>query len=73
MFSFPEKGGYMSEQTERMLRLGEVETRLAISRWTIYDWIRSGTIHAMRLPSGYFRIPESEVERILQEREPTPA
>lgn len=63
----------MTEQIERMLRLGEVEIRLGVSRWTLYDWIKEGTIEAMRLPSGYFRIAESEVERILQEREPTPA
>ena len=63
----------MTKQIERMLRLGEVETRLGVSRWTLYDWIKGGTINAMRLPSGYFRIPESEVERILNERKPVPA
>ena len=62
----------MPDQVKRMLRLGEVETRLGVSRWTLYEWIKSGTIKAIRLPSGYFRIPESEVERILQESEPAP-
>ena len=60
----------MTEQMERVLRLAEVEIRLGVSRWTLYDWIKGGTIHAMRLPSGYYRIPESEVKRILQERIP---
>ena len=60
----------MTEQIERMLRLGEVEVRLGVSRWTLYDWIKANTINAIRLPSGYFRIPESEVQRILQERIP---
>lgn len=60
----------MSEEITRMLRLGEVETRLGIGRWTIYDWIKNGTIQAIRLPSGYYRISENEVERILSGKVP---
>ena len=40
--------------------------RLSISRWTTYAWIAEGRIKSVKL-GRLVRIPESEVERIVQE------
>ncbi len=53
---------------ERMLPLNEVEQRLQLSRWSLWNWIRDGKLHAEKLPNGHYRVTESEVERILRER-----
>lgn len=39
--------------------------RVSRKKKTIYRWIERGWIKRIRLPSGYFLIPESEVERVL--------
>ena len=49
---------------KRMLRLVEVEQRLGVSRWCIYDWIQEGKVDAIKLPTGHYRIPEEVVERL---------
>ena len=40
--------------------------RLAISRWTVYAWISEGRIKSVKI-GRLVRIPESEVDRIVQE------
>jgi len=40
---------------------------LGISRQTLWEWTKKGIIKAVRLPTGRFRYPESEVKRILEE------
>jgi len=40
--------------------------RLSISRWTVYAWISEGRIKSVKV-SRLVRIPESEVDRIVQE------
>jgi len=47
-----------------MLRLREVGSILGLSRWTLYRWIKAGKLAVLRLPSGHFRVPERELERI---------
>ena len=54
------------ERRERMLRSGEVARMLGVDRHTVVKWIKEGWIKAVRLPSGRYRIPESEVRRILE-------
>lgn len=39
---------------------------LCISRWTVYAWIQEGRIKSVKI-GRLRRIPESEVERIVQE------
>jgi excisionase family DNA binding protein len=41
---------------------------LDISRQALWKWIKEGKISAVKLPSGRFRIPESEVVKIMQGR-----
>lgn len=43
---------------------------LKVTTGTIYRWISEGKLAYTRLPSGYYRIPASEISRILT---PTPA
>ena len=53
---------------EKLLKISEVAKILNVSRHTILNWIREGKIRAIRLPSGRYRIPESEVRKILEGR-----
>jgi len=54
------------EKKERMLRSGEVAELLGVDRHTVVKWIKEGKIRAVKLPSGRYRIPESEVRKILE-------
>jgi len=56
------------ERRERMLRSGEVTEILGVDRHTVVKWIKEGKIKAIKLPSGRYRIPESEVKKILEGR-----
>lgn len=50
---------------ERLLTTVEVAERLDVSRGTVLNWCRAGELMYVRYPSGQYRIPPSEVERIL--------
>ena len=54
---------------ERMLPLSEVEQLLSLTRWSLWGWIRDGKLIAAKQPNGHYRVAESEVRRILSERE----
>ena len=56
------------EKKERLLRSGEVAELLGVDRHTVVKWIKEGKIRAIKLPSGRYRIPESEVKKILEGR-----
>ena len=56
----------MTEKTLVMLSPKEFANRLSISRWTVYAWIAAGRIKSTKI-SRLVRIPESEVDRIVQE------
>ncbi len=56
----------MQENNLVMLSPKEFADRLSISRWTVYAWISEGRIKSVKI-SRLVRIPESEVERIVQE------
>ena len=47
-----------------MLKLAEVEIELGVSRWTLYDWLKSGKIRALRLPCGHYRVSREEVNKL---------
>ena len=49
-----------------MLSPKEFADRLSISRWTVYAWISEGRIKSVKI-ARLVRIPESEVDRIVQE------
>ena len=50
---------------ERRYRTGEVAKALSVSRKTVRKWIKEGKIKAERTLGGQYRIPESEVRRLL--------
>ena len=52
--------------TLSLLSPKEFANRLSISRWTVYAWIQTGQIKSVKI-GRLVRIPESEVERIVQE------
>ncbi len=54
----------MSEVSEKLLTTGEVARRLQVSRRTVQRWIKEGKLRALKYPSGHFKVPESEVEKI---------
>jgi len=56
----------MQERNLVMLSPKEFAYRLSISRWTAYAWIQEGRIRSTKI-GRLVRIPESEVERIVQE------
>jgi excisionase family DNA binding protein len=45
-------------------RLAEVQQQLAVSRWTLYKWLRHGKMRGIKLHSGHYRIPEAEINRL---------
>jgi len=51
---------------ERLLSPQQFADRLSISRWTAYAWISEGRIKSVKI-GRLVRIPESEVERLVQE------
>ncbi len=56
----------MQENNLVMLSPKEFAYRLSISRWTVYAWLQEGRIKSVKI-GRLVRIPESEVERIVQE------
>jgi len=42
----------------------ELARELGVSRDTIDRWVRRGLVAVVRLPSGHYRVPQAEVERL---------
>lgn len=53
---------------EKMYTTGEVARLLGVDYVTVARWARDGKIKAVRTPGGHWRIPESEVKRLLGEK-----
>ena len=51
---------------DRMLRAGEVCQMIGIHKVTLYRWIHTGILPATRLPSGEYRIAESDIDLLLR-------
>ena len=45
-----------------LLPLRDVERKLGVSRWTLYEMIRTGKLPAVKLASGHYRVKASIVE-----------
>ena len=61
----------MPEDKERLLKPAEVAKTLNVSHGAVNRWIRLGQIEYVRLPGGTYRIPQSEVDKLLRERRKT--
>ena len=51
-----------------LLPLREVERRLGLTRWTLYQLIRRGELPAIRLGSGHYRVSVDVVEAMAAGR-----
>ena len=49
-----------------LLKLPEAAKLLSISYPTIKQWIYKGQIRSVQMPGGHHRIPQSEIDRLLQ-------
>jgi excisionase family DNA binding protein len=54
--------------TDRLLKINQVAFRLRVSKTTVLKYIKKNLIHAVKLPIKGWRIPTSEVTRILQSK-----
>ncbi|MGJ9410690.1 helix-turn-helix domain-containing protein [Actinotignum sp. GS-2025e] len=48
-----------------LLTTQDVAAHVGVSRASVWNWCRSGRISAVQLPGGQWRIPKSELDRIL--------
>jgi len=55
----------VGDANERLLRPKEACSRLGISYSTLRRWVKEGRIRAVQTIGGRYRIPESEVRRLL--------
>ena len=58
----------LNGMTDPMLSTGAVARRLGVTINTVKAWIRKGSLAAVRLPSGHYRIPSAELGRLLESR-----
>lgn len=62
--------------TEQLYKLPEAANLLNVHARTLKRWHEQGKIMLVTLPGGHFRVPESEVRRLMgieQETEPQEA
>jgi excisionase family DNA binding protein len=52
--------------TGKLYKMKEAALLLNVSRQTLWAWIKEEKIKAVKLPSGQYRIPDSEIVKILQ-------
>jgi len=54
------------DKAEHLLwNVGYLARQLGVNRNTVRRWIKAKQIDAVRLPNGYFRIPPSEMDRLI--------
>lgn len=51
---------------ERMLSVAEAARRTGLQKETIRRYIVEGRLPAVKLPNGYYRIGEQDLERMLE-------
>ena len=49
----------------KLLPLRIVEDELGVSRWTLYQWIRTGRLAVIKV-GAHYRVSTSEIERMRQ-------
>lgn len=59
----------MQDVNDGLITMQEAATRLCVTTQTVRTWGRMGLIRLIRLPRGMFRVPRSEVDRILATEE----
>lgn len=54
--------------SEKMYKIREVAEIFGVIHITVLNWIKKGKLQRVVLPSGHFRVRESEVRRLLSEK-----
>lgn len=57
----------MQDMNERLVGMQEASQRLFVTSQTIRSWYSQGLIRLFKMPSGRYRVPESEIARILED------
>lgn len=55
----------MRNKKKNYLTISEVAQELKVSEITVYRWVKTKKLNAVKLPSGRMRIPREEIEKIL--------
>lgn len=58
----------MSETTEGYYTTAQLMKLFGVTRVTVYRWIDSGKIKAVRTPGGQLRIPKNSADAFLESR-----
>lgn len=58
--------------TDKLYRLPEAAEILQVNARTIKRWNEQGFIKLVELPGGHFRVPESELRRLIGAKEVQP-
>jgi len=59
------KASRKEHKAEELLRLRDAAVQLQISYPTIKQWIYNDKLRAVKTPGGHYRIPQSEIDRLL--------
>jgi len=57
--------GDMKLHEKKLFTTSEVAELLGTTRVSVWRWIKTGKIRAIKLPGGQYRIPREEVEKLL--------
>ena len=55
---------------EKLLSLPKAAEICSVSRWTLWSYVKSGKIKALRTPGGHYRISEKDLEEYLSKVNP---
>ena len=58
----------IAEPEDRLLSVGEVSRLLSVTEPTVREWIKDGKLKAHRAGARFWRIRQSEVDRMLSEQ-----
>ncbi|MFZ0970777.1 MAG: helix-turn-helix domain-containing protein [Solirubrobacteraceae bacterium] len=58
----------MADEQDRLLSVAEVAQLLSVTEPTVREWIKDGKLRAHRAGARFWRIRQSEVDRMLGEQ-----
>ena len=61
----------MADSDDRLLSVAEVSRQLSVTEPTVREWIKEGKLKAHRAGARFWRIRQSEVDRMLSEQAST--
>ena len=53
---------------DRVLRMSEAARRLGVTRRTVLRYVHEGKLPAVQLPSGHYRVRETDLAAAIEER-----